>query len=115
MSLPLFRDITTRIIGAEEVSIFRSMFFNKPAADPGVSEGGVVINWHQDGNPATAAGSAYHGETGQRISGWGLDIDPRVTIWTALDECTVANGALQIVQGSHRFPISSVGDQVDDI
>ena len=69
MGLPLFRDITAKIIG-DRVSIFRSMFFkcakpqsstlpvcprtlssddpgptSKPAADPGVSEGGVVINW----------------------------------------------------------------------
>ena len=47
MSLPIFRDCTRKIIEAERVSIFRSMFFNKPAEDPGVSEGGVVINWHQ--------------------------------------------------------------------
>ena len=47
MQLPIFRDCTRKIIEAERVSIFRSMFFNKPAEDPGVSEGGVVINWHQ--------------------------------------------------------------------
>ena len=63
---------------------------------------GVVINWHQgkcsssffplshkslkrgccpDGNPAKG-------------SGWGLTIDPKITVWTALDDCTIENGAL---------------------
>lgn len=47
MQLPLFRDATHKIIKSDRISIFRSMFFNKPACEPGVSDGGVVINWHQ--------------------------------------------------------------------
>ena len=78
MSLPIFRDITRKIV-AERVSVYRSMFFNKPAGVSPEREGGVVINWHQDGNP---------------VAGWGLDIDPKITIWTALDDCTIENGAV---------------------
>ena len=81
MSLPIFRDAAEKIIGQERISVFRSMFFNKPAAQPGVSKGGVVINWHQDGNTN---------------GGWGLSVDPRLTIWTALDKCTVANGCVSL-------------------
>lgn len=54
---------------------------------------------HQDGNPAKG-------------SGWGLTIDPKLTIWTALDDCTIENGALQIVPGSHHFPVNADGDQL---
>ncbi len=54
---PLFRDITRKIIG-DEVSAFRTMFFNKPAGQ------GVPINWHQDG-----------------AGGWKLSIPPKVTIY----------------------------------
>ena len=78
---PLFRDITRKIIG-EEVSAFRTMFFNKPAGQ------GVPINWHQDG-----------------AGGWKLSIPPKVTIWTALDATSVANGCLQIIPGSHKTMI----------
>lgn len=40
----------------------------------------------QDGNPSKG-------------SGWGLTIDPRITVWTALDNCSIANGALQVIPG----------------
>ena len=83
---PLFRDITRKIIG-EEVSAFRTMFFNKPAGQ------GVTINWHQDG-----------------AGGWKLSIPPKVTIWTALDATSVANGCLQIIPGSHKTMIPEKGD-----
>lgn len=83
---PLFRDITRKIIG-EEVSAFRTMFFNKPARQ------GVPLNWHQDG-----------------AGGWKLSIPPKVTIWTALDATSIANGCLQIIPGSHKSLIPEKGD-----
>ena len=95
MRHPLFRDATSKIVG-ERVSIFRSMFFNKPAEVPGVSEGGVVINWHQDGNPVTEGNPDLAGKA--QGGGWGLSIDPRLTIWTALDRTTIENGCLQIIR-----------------
>lgn len=81
MQHPLFRAITARFIGPE-VSIFRAMFMNKPASQ------GTILPWHQDIG-----------------TGWGIDTNPIVTIWTALDDATVANGCLQILPGSHRFGI----------
>ena len=86
MQAPLFRDITRRIVG-EETSMFRAMFFNKPA------EQGVTINWHQDG-----------------AGGWGLSIPPRITVWTALDPTSIANGCLQIIPESHKRIIPEKGD-----
>ena len=85
---PLFRDLTAKIVAAK-VSVFRAMFFNKPA------ERGVTINWHQDG-----------------AGGWQLSIPPRVTVWTALDDTCVANGCLQIIPGSHHARIPETGDQL---
>ena len=87
---PLFRDLTAKII-AEKVSIFRAMFFNKPA------ERGVVINWHQDG-----------------AGGWQLSIPPLITVWTALDDTTIANGCLQIIPGSHKSMIPEKGDLLSE-
>lgn len=81
MQHPLFRDITRRYIG-ENVSIFRSMFMNKPA------NGGTELPWHQDIG-----------------AGWGIDSDPTTTVWTALDDASVATGCMQIVPGSHKLGI----------
>ena len=87
---PLFRDLTAKIISAN-ISIFRAMFFNKPA------EQGVTINWHQDG-----------------AGGWQLDIPPQITVWTALDDTSVANGCLQIIPGSHKSIIPEKGDLLSE-
>ena len=53
------------------------MFMNKPARK------GTYPPWHQD--------RWTH-----------LDRDPLITLWTALDPATIANGAVQIVPGSHK-------------
>ena len=74
---PLFHRICRRYIG-EAVSVFRSMFMNKPARWE------QTLPWHQDVG-----------------AGWGIDRNPIVTVWTALDEATAANGAMEIVPGSH--------------
>ncbi|MBT4608555.1 MAG: phytanoyl-CoA dioxygenase family protein [Gemmatimonadetes bacterium] len=73
-----FHQIAQRLVG-EQVSVFRSMFMNKPA------------NWDQT--------LAWHQDIG---AGWGIDSNPTMTIWTALDTATTDNGCMQIVPGSHR-------------
>jgi hypothetical protein len=85
MQHPLFREITRTLIGPD-VSIFRAMFMNKPA------DRGTPLPWHQDVG-----------------IGWGLDANPTVTVWTALDGATVENGCMQIVPGSHRLGILNEG------
>lgn len=67
------------------------MFMNKPA------EHGTVLPWHQDVG-----------------SGWGLDRDPIITIWTALDDATVANGCMQIVPGSHQLGVLNPNHYVSE-
>jgi ectoine hydroxylase-related dioxygenase (phytanoyl-CoA dioxygenase family) len=81
MQHPLFHQIARRYIG-EEVSVFRSMFMNKPA------ELGTPLVWHQDIGV-----------------GWKIDTNPITTIWTALDPATVASGCMQIVPGSNHLGI----------
>jgi phytanoyl-CoA hydroxylase len=80
---PLFRAIAARFIGPE-VAAFRSMFMNKPALQ------GTLLPWHQDG-----------GEH------WGLDRDPPITLWLALDDATRENGCVEVVPGSHRLGLLS--------
>ena len=78
LSLPLFGDICRRVYGPDTpISLFRAMFFNKPART------GSRLPWHQDR--------------------WNdISPDPLITVWTALDPATKENGCLQIVPGSHR-------------
>lgn len=83
MQKPLFREISRRYV-AENVSCFRAMFMNKPAHK------GTVLPYHQDGG-----------------SQWQLDRERFVTVWTALDPSTVANGCVQIIPGSHKLGLLS--------
>ena len=85
MQYPLFREITHHYIG-EDVSIFRAMFMNKPA------HRGTVLPWHQDVGKA-----------------WQLDRNPFITVWTALDDATVATGCMQIVPGSYKLGMLAAG------
>lgn len=78
-----FEAIARGLIG-EDVSIYRAMFMNKPAGR------GTHLPYHQD--------------AGEQ---WNLTIDPYVTIWTALDDATVANGCVQVIPGSHRLGLLS--------
>jgi ectoine hydroxylase-related dioxygenase (phytanoyl-CoA dioxygenase family) len=66
------------------VAALRSMFMNKPALQ------GTLLPWHQDG-----------GEH------WGLDRDPPITLWLALDDATRENGCVEVVPGSHRLGLLS--------
>lgn len=76
---PVFREICARVYGADTpIASFRAMFMNKPARK------GTWLPWHQDR--------------------WtSLDRDPLITVWTALDPATIANGCVQIVVGSHHL------------
>mgnify|MGYP002623839735 FL=1 len=81
MQHPMFKSICDQVYGGHTpVSCFRAMFFNKPAGR------GTVLPWHQDR--------------------WNnLDRDPLVTVWTAMDPATKANGCVQIMPGSHRLGV----------
>lgn len=76
MSRPIFREICRRTYGDTPIASFRAMFMNKPARQ------GTFLPWHQDR--------------------WtDLNQDPLITIWTALDPATLANGCVQIIPASH--------------
>ena len=77
MQAPVFRHICVRAYGERTaISSFRAMFMNKPA------RGGTRLTWHQD--------RWTH-----------MSPDPLITVWTALDPATVANGCVEIIAGSH--------------
>lgn len=73
-----FRAVTRAVLG-EDVTLYRACVFNKAA-----EHGGSNIPWHQDG-----------GEF------WGLDRDPELQVWTALDDAPDDGGCIEIVPGTH--------------
>ena len=77
MEEPIFAHICEHVYGkGHPIAAFRAMFMNKPARR------GTFLPWHQDR--------------------WNyLDRDPLITLWTALDPATKANGCVQVVPGSH--------------
>jgi phytanoyl-CoA hydroxylase len=81
MQRPIFEDICDRVYGPDTpISCFRAMFMNKP------SRRGTVLPWHQD--------RWVH-----------LDRDPLITLWTALDPATKANGCVKIIPASHKLGV----------
>ena len=75
---PRFREIAEALYGPD-VAIYRAMFMNKPAGR------GTLLPYHQD------AGEQWH-----------LTHDPLITVWTALDDATIAKGCLQVIPGSQK-------------
>lgn len=85
MRKPVFREACAFIYGAHaDISAYRAMFMNKPARL------GTILPYHQDG-----------GEN------WHLDRDPLLTVWTALDPATKANGCVKVFPGTHRLGLVS--------
>lgn len=88
---PLFEQVARALIPGR-VAIYRAVLFNKAAT------GGTVLPFHQDGG-----------------SYWGLDRDPTLQIWTALDDTPVAAGCVEVVPGSHEDGLATpLGGKIPD-
>jgi len=74
---PLFERIArARIAG--DIAIYRAILMGKRA------QGGTTLPWHQDGGRF-----------------WGLDRDPELQVWTALDDAPIEAGCVEVFPGSH--------------
>ena len=74
---PLFERVARAKI-AGDVAIYRALLMTKAAT------GGTHLPWHQDGGVF-----------------WGLDRDPELQLWSALDDAPVEAGCVEVVDGSH--------------
>lgn len=75
---PWFERIARAVVGPDIV-LYRAILMNKSA------RGGTPLPWHQDGGRF-----------------WGLDREPTLQIWTALDDAPIAAGCVEVVPGSHK-------------
>jgi phytanoyl-CoA hydroxylase len=79
----VFEPVVRGVLG-NDVAIYRATLFTKSA------RGGTELPWHQDGG-----------------NFWGLDRDPELQIWTALDDTPAASGCVEIVDGSHAAGLAT--------
>src|SRR5262249_30013326 len=75
----VFRRVTARVYPDVDVTLYRAFLMNKHAG------GGSDLPWHQDGGDF-----------------WGLDRDPVLQIWTALDDAPFGGGCIEIAPGTHH-------------
>jgi hypothetical protein len=81
---PFFERIARARIGSGDIAIYRAIVMNKSAA------GDSDLPWHQDGGTF-----------------WGLDRDPDLQAWTALDDAPLDGGCLEIVPGTHKLGLAT--------
>lgn len=74
-----FEPIAHALIRGSGISLYRAVLFTKSAS------GGHLLPWHQDGGKM-----------------WGIDRDPGMQIWVALDDAPIEAGCLEIIPGSHK-------------
>ena len=86
---PLFERIARTII-LGDIVIYRALLFSKARKAENGDPGGTVLPWHQDGGKF-----------------WGLDRDPLLQVWTALDDTPVASGCVEVFPGSHLFGLAT--------
>jgi len=89
---PLFERVARARIDEPTITLYRAVLFVKGA------QGGSDLPWHQDAGVF-----------------WGLDRDPELQIWTALDDADEEAGCVDVVSGSHRGGLATrLGGVVPD-
>jgi phytanoyl-CoA hydroxylase len=81
---PLFERIARACIEAPSVSLYRAVLFAMGA------RGGSRLPWHQDAGVF-----------------WGLDRDPLLQIWTALDDAPEVAGCVEVIDRSHAAGLAT--------
>ena len=83
MQNPIFEQISRALI-AGDIAIYRAVLMTKG------TQGGTVLPWHQDGGLF-----------------WGVDRDPFLQIWTALDDAPEEAGCVEVFPGSHKWGLAA--------
>jgi phytanoyl-CoA hydroxylase len=83
MNAPVLEPVVRRLVDGDVV-IYRALVFAKRA------RGGTVLPYHQDGGRF-----------------WGLDREPEVQIWTALDDAPLGAGCVEVFPGSHKAGLAT--------
>jgi phytanoyl-CoA hydroxylase len=88
---PVFERVARALIPGP-IAIYRALLFAKSA------RGGTALPWHQDGG-----------------NFWGLDREPFLQIWTALDDVPMKAGCVECVDASHAGGLATkLGGTIPD-
>jgi hypothetical protein len=79
----LFERVSRALIEGD-IALYRAILMTKAGT------GGTVLPWHQDGGLF-----------------WGLDRDPSLQIWTALDDAPAEAGCVEVVPKSHKAGLAT--------
>ena len=80
----VFRRVAARVYPGADVTLYRAFLMNKHAG------GGSDLPWHQDGGDF-----------------WGLDRDPTLQVWTALDDAPLGGGCVEVAPGTHEAGLAT--------
>ena len=85
LSQDLFRRVAERVYAqAERITLYRAFLMHKHEG------GGSPLPWHQDGGDF-----------------WGLDRDPVLQIWTAIDDAPREGACVEVLDESHRLGLAT--------
>jgi phytanoyl-CoA hydroxylase len=84
ISNDVFRRVAARVYPDVDVTLYRAFLMNKHAG------GGSDLPWHQDGGDF-----------------WGLDRDPSLQVWTALDDAPLDGGCVEFAPGTHKAGLAT--------
>jgi phytanoyl-CoA hydroxylase len=84
ISSDVCRRVAARVYPNADVTLYRAFLMNKHAG------GGSNLPWHQDGGDF-----------------WGLDRDPTLQIWTALDDAPIDGGCVEVAPGTHHAGLAT--------
>lgn len=84
ISNDVFRRLTARVYPGADVTLYRAFLMNKHIG------GGSDLPWHQDGGQF-----------------WGLDRDPTLQVWTALDDAPLGGGCVEVGPGTHHAGLAT--------
>ncbi len=80
----VFRRVAARVYPDSDVTLYRAFLMNKHAG------GGSDLPWHQDGGDF-----------------WGLDREPTLQVWTALDDAPEGGGCVEVAPGTHKAGLAT--------
>lgn len=82
---PVFAQVARRVYAeARDITVYRAIVMSKPET------GGTPLPWHQDGGRF-----------------WGIDREPQLQVWTALDDAPLDGGCLEVLPGSHHAGLAT--------
>jgi hypothetical protein len=81
---PRLEPVVRAVVG-RDVALYRAVLWTKAGA------GGMELPWHQDGGRF-----------------WGVDRQPELTVWTALDDAPVDAGCVEVIDGSHAAGLATI-------